>query len=186
MKALVVMTESCENEFFASAKAKCVNELVRQGYIVLESNLYDMKFNPVVSMNDYPGTDGKSIAEAQMAAYPKKYSPDILEEMEKIIASSLIVIIAKSNYGLLPTVFLGWLQRVFVLKFAVFSQEGLLHNKKVLLLIETPSDFLASMVLHNFSSLGMTSLIPYILSQSTFLSEAFPTISEIPNWENFN
>ena len=66
-----------------------------------------MNFNLAISLNDYPGISADSISEAQMKAYPDNYSNDILQEMNKLKSSQLIIIITPLTYGLFPSILHG-------------------------------------------------------------------------------
>lgn len=137
MNALIVSVIDPTDEEMNRLRSSCILSLGSQNYSILESDLERDNFNPCISLTDYPGISEPSISQSQKKAYPSNYSADILQEIEKIKHSDLIIIIFKLQSGILPTRLVGWMQRVFVLKFAVFSEDKYLHGKKISFLIKT-------------------------------------------------
>ena len=187
LKAMIVYAWTSDDDYLNDLKVRCKRILENKGFEVEESPLYDMNFNLAISLNDYPGISADSISEAQMKAYPDNYSNDILQEMNKLKSSQLIIIITPLTYGLFPSILHGWIQRVFPLKFAVFSQDKLLDGKKIAFLIklEEDSDYVSAlslinpMIHHNFANLGMICLDPCIFFNKTDPASIYSVIENI-------
>ena len=190
MKAMIITTEHVSNDYLEDIKIRTIKALTEMDFEIEVSELESMNFNLAISMNDYVGVPASRISEAQMQAYPSSYSEDILREMDKIKKSSVLIVITKLSYGLFPAILLGWIQRVFVLKFAVFSQDQILHHKKILFFVDNTSEtnpksseaLMFSMIFHNFSSIGMICLDPFILPESRDASEFFNKLKVFNNW----
>lgn len=116
-----------------------------EGDNVEVSDLYAMKFNPVISKEDFLHTtkDIVDYAEESRKGYEgNTLSPDIAAEQEKIKKADLIIIQTPIFWSGLPAILKGWFDRILSPSFA-FSYDGLkilnngLLNKKKLLLSYT-------------------------------------------------
>ncbi|OMJ75963.1 hypothetical protein SteCoe_24772 [Stentor coeruleus] len=172
MNALVVSSISPTDEEMNRLKGLCISSLASQNYSIIESDLERENFNPCISLSDYPGVSEQSISQSQKKAYPNNYSVDILQEIEKIKQSDLIIIIAKLKFGILPTRLVGWMQRVFVLKFAIFSEDKYLHGKKIAFLIKTDGrdqeeteTRTNKFIEDSFKSVCMKAFVPFYIHQ---------------------
>lgn len=135
-RALIVLAHPSPASLNFSMKEAAKQSLIEAGYEVEESDLYRMNYNPVLSINDYPDeTDPEhfNIAAAQTRAWETQhYSQDILSEMEKIKNADLIVLQFPLWHSAYPAMLGGWMQRNFVLKFAIFAENRILAGKRVL------------------------------------------------------
>ncbi|XP_063802271.1 NAD(P)H dehydrogenase [quinone] 1-like isoform X2 [Pseudophryne corroboree] len=123
--------------------------LKRKGWNVLVSDLYEMKYNPVLSRADIKGK----------AKDPKqfKYSPetfeawkegrltkDIVEEQKKIEKADLIIFQFPLYWFGMPAIMKGWVERTFCMGFAysfqtMYSNAAPFKDKKAILSFTTGS-----------------------------------------------
>lgn len=98
-----------------------VRFLEEQGHEIRSSDLYAMKFNPVVTADDFSHAEGERLIvghAAQEAVRQGALAPDITAEHEKLSwADTLIVQFPLWWYGM-PAILKGWFDRVFVGGFA--------------------------------------------------------------------
>lgn len=91
------------------------------GYDVLESDLYAMGWDPVVSLADFGAAADPTapVGDQSGLAYARgELSPDITAEQEKIRAASLLVFQFPLWWYGMPAILKGWFDRVFVQGFA--------------------------------------------------------------------
>ncbi|MET8851393.1 NAD(P)H-dependent oxidoreductase [Amycolatopsis sp. NPDC004625] len=96
------------------------------GHDVRESDLYAMKWNPVVDAADFGGGDGRLVVGAASArAHARgELSADIVAEQEKLDwADAVVVQFPLWWYGL-PAILKGWFDRVFVKGFGYGVRAG--------------------------------------------------------------
>lgn len=92
------------------------------GHEVRESDLYAMKWNPLVDVADY-GTeaadDRLQVGAASGRAYAAgKLSPEIVAEQEKLVWADTVVVQFPLWWFGVPAILKGWIDRVFVKGFA--------------------------------------------------------------------
>ncbi|MFB1048773.1 NAD(P)H-dependent oxidoreductase [Streptomyces chrestomyceticus] len=121
MKVLWLAAHPEERSLNSSLKNEGIRTLRDHGHEVQVSDLYAMKWNPVVDADDYDHspTERLHISNAAHHAYTNgTLSPDIRAEQEKVTwADTLVVQFPLWWYGM-PAILKGWFDRVFVRGFA--------------------------------------------------------------------
>ncbi|KAG8562906.1 hypothetical protein GDO81_015863, partial [Engystomops pustulosus] len=97
--------------------------LKKKGWTVLVSDLYEMKFNPVLSRNDITGkakepSRFKYGAEILAAWKEGRLAKDIKEEQKKVDRADLIIFQFPLYWFGLPAIMKGWVERVLSMGFA--------------------------------------------------------------------
>ncbi|TZG28145.1 NAD(P)H-dependent oxidoreductase [Sphingomonas montanisoli] len=118
MKALIVHAHSESDSFVAAMRDAAVAALIAQGAEIAQSDLYAMGFNPVLSPADF----GSRKNEAHLTyALEQRYNydagtlaPDIVAEIEKVLAADLIVFTFPVFWFSVPAILKGWIDRVFI------------------------------------------------------------------------
>ncbi|KAM9607333.1 NAD(P)H dehydrogenase [quinone] 1 isoform 2-T3 [Trichechus inunguis] len=95
-RALIVLAHSERTSFNYAMKEGAVETLKRKGWEVTESDLYAMKFNPIISKNDIKGKlknpeNFQYPAESVLAYKEGRLSPDIVAEQKKLEAADLVI-----------------------------------------------------------------------------------------------
>jgi NAD(P)H dehydrogenase (quinone) len=118
MKALVVHAHSEANSFVSAMRDAVVARLQDSGAEVLQSDLYKMGFNPVLSPRDFGSRkdpDHLTYALEQRHGYETKtLSADILAEIEKVLAADLVVFTFPIFWFSVPAILKGWIDRVLI------------------------------------------------------------------------
>lgn len=118
MKALVVSATPEPQSFVASMAETSVRVLQERGYEVSHSNLYEMGWNPVASADDFSSrkdADYLTYAlEQRHGVETGSIAPDILRELDKLMASELLVLNFPIYWFSVPAILKGWLDRVLV------------------------------------------------------------------------
>ncbi|POX37809.1 NADPH:quinone reductase [Streptomyces sp. Ru73] len=110
-------------------KDEGVRALEAEGHEVRVSDLYAMKWNPVVDADDYghDRTERLDVARVSQQAFESgRLAPDVVAEQEKIDwADAVIVQFPLWWYGM-PAILKGWFDRVFVKGFGygVLGEDG--------------------------------------------------------------
>ncbi|XP_053555446.1 NAD(P)H dehydrogenase [quinone] 1-like [Bombina bombina] len=145
-KALIVLAHPENSSFNHAMKDAAVDALKRNGWDVTVSDLYAMKFNPVLSRDDITGSPSdpskfKYGPETLLAYKEGRLSKDIVEEQKKVEASDLVIFQFPLYWFGLPSIMKGWIERVFSLGFAYSFQtmysNGPFKHKKALLSFTT-------------------------------------------------
>jgi len=150
--ALVVFAHPSEKSYTASLRDTTVQKLKSLGLNVLESDLYKMKFNPVVNYQDFVADsdkEGLNVSDEMKKAYEKeKLEADIVEEIEKVQKSDYLFFIAPMWCGSFPAMMKGWLERVMLRGSAFdfphnYFEKGYLKGKKSIIITTTgaPKEF---------------------------------------------
>ncbi|KAM5138839.1 NAD(P)H dehydrogenase [quinone] 1-like [Mantella aurantiaca] len=144
--ALVVLAHQERTSFNYAMKDAAVTALKRNGWKVLETDLYALKFNAVLSRNDITGEPNdpnhfKYGAETLQAWKEGRLSKDIVEEQKKVEKADLVIFQFPLYWYGMPAIMRGWIERVFTMGFAYSFQTmysgGLFKNKKTLLSFTT-------------------------------------------------
>ena len=145
-RALIVLAHSEKTSFNYAMKEAAVEALKKRGWEVLESDLYAMNFNPIISRNDITGElkDSKNFqypSESSLAYKEGRLSPDIVAEHKKLEAADLVIFQFPLQWFGVPAILKGWFERVLVAGFAytyaAMYDNGPFQNKKTLLSITT-------------------------------------------------
>lgn len=121
MKVLWVAAHPEQRSLNGALKDEGIRTLRAHGHEVQLSDLYAMKWNPVVDADDFDHTPEERlhVGHAAERAYTGgRLSPDIRAEQEKITwADTLVVQFPLWWYGM-PAILKGWFDRIFVKGFA--------------------------------------------------------------------
>ncbi|XP_069491621.1 NAD(P)H dehydrogenase [quinone] 1 isoform X2 [Ambystoma mexicanum] len=127
-------------------KDATLEALKKKGWEVMVSDLYAMKFNPLVSRDDILGDpkepdNFKYGAESLQAWKEGRLSPDIVEEQKKLESADLVVFQFPMYWFALPAMMKGWFDRVLTQGFAYSLQtmfdNGHFNKKKAVLSFTT-------------------------------------------------
>lgn len=145
-RALIVVAHQEKTSFSYAMKEAAVEALKKKGWEVTVSDLYAMKFNPLVSRDDIVGdpkdpNDFKYGVESAAAWKECRLSPDIVEEQKKLEAADLVIFQFPVYWFGLPAMLKGWFDRVLTAGFAytyesMFDQ-GHFQKKKAVLSFTT-------------------------------------------------
>ncbi|XP_040185491.1 NAD(P)H dehydrogenase [quinone] 1-like isoform X2 [Rana temporaria] len=146
--ALIVLAHQERTSFNYAMKEAAVTVLKKEGWNVIESDLYAMQFNPVTSRDDITGNPKdpnhfKYGSETAKAWKEGRLTKDIVEEQKKIEMADLIIFQFPLYWFGTPAIMKGWFERVLCLDFAynykTLCSEGPFKNKKALLSFTTGS-----------------------------------------------
>uniref|UniRef100_A0A8C6W9F8 NAD(P)H dehydrogenase [quinone] 1 n=1 Tax=Nannospalax galili TaxID=1026970 RepID=A0A8C6W9F8_NANGA len=145
-KALIVLAHSEKTSFNYAMKEAAVESLKNKGWEVMESDLYAMNFNPIISRKDITGKlkdpENFQLAPETALAYKEgRLSPDIVAEQKKLEAADLVIFQFPLQWFGVPAILKGWFERVLIPEFAytyaTMYDNGPFQNKKTLLSITT-------------------------------------------------
>lgn len=132
MQALLVYSHPNPLSFNAAIAAVVKEELQNKGVKVKVKDLYAMKFNPVLSKEDFEGFHTGNIP------------ADIKREQEDVKNADIVILVAPIWWYSLPAIMRGYMDRVFSLGFAYEYTEsgprGLLTGKKGLVITTAGAD----------------------------------------------
>ncbi|WP_027881943.1 NAD(P)H-dependent oxidoreductase [Meiothermus rufus] len=173
MNVLIVYAHPNPHSFNAAMREVAVGTLSRAGHSILLSDLYAMRFNPVLSAEELQG---------DLSA--------IQPEIEKVRRADLLLFQFPNWWYGMPAILKGWMDRVFACGFAYDEahsfENGLLKGKKALLSLtvgaradyyqQAPErDLLRVLEPIHYGCLaycGMEVLPPFIVYGPTEMSEA--------------
>ncbi|XP_001510254.1 NAD(P)H dehydrogenase [quinone] 1 [Ornithorhynchus anatinus] len=145
-KALIVLAHEVKTSFNYAMKEAAVEALKKKGWEVTVSDLYAMKFNPVISRNDITGKlkdpdNFQYPAESVLAYKEGRLTPDIVAEQKKLEAADLVIFQFPLQWFGMPAILKGWFERVFIGEFAysyaTMYDKGPFKKKKAVLSITT-------------------------------------------------
>ena len=118
MNVLIVHAHPEAASFTTAMRDAAADTLSAEGHNVLISDLYEMKFNPVASANDFHGRANEEYLvyalEQRHADANNLLAPDIKAELDKVIWADLIIFNFPVYWFSMPAVMKGWVDRVFV------------------------------------------------------------------------
>ncbi|XP_031192981.1 NAD(P)H dehydrogenase [quinone] 1 isoform X2 [Mastomys coucha] len=122
-RALIVLAHSERTSFNYAMKEAAIQALKKKGWEVMESDLYAMNFNPIISRNDITGKlqDSENFqypSESSLAYKEGRLSPDIVAEQKKLEAADLVIFQFPLYWFGVPAILKGWFERVLVAGFA--------------------------------------------------------------------
>lgn len=147
-RALIVLAHSEKTSFNYAMKEAAIEALKKKGWEVVESDLYAMNFNPLISRQDITGNlkDSENFqypSESALAYKEGRLSPDIVAEQKKLEAADLVIFQFPMHWFGVPAILKGWFDRVlvggFAFTYATMYDQGPFKNKKTLLSITTGS-----------------------------------------------
>ncbi len=107
-----------ESSFVSALHKTAVNVSKDLGNDVVISDLYEMKFNPVISAKDFGEcieSEHITYALEQRRAYESKtLAPDIMREVDKVLSADLLVFTFPIFWFSVPAILKGWIDRVFL------------------------------------------------------------------------
>ncbi|MFC4001186.1 NAD(P)H-dependent oxidoreductase [Prauserella oleivorans] len=121
MNVLWVYAHPEQRSLNGSLKEQGLRTLAEQGHAVRVSDLYAMKWDPVVDAGDFghdPATRLLVGEEARRAYHERSLSPDIVAEQEKLVWADAVVVQFPLWWAGPPAILKGWFDRVFVNGFA--------------------------------------------------------------------
>ncbi|XP_042294545.1 NAD(P)H dehydrogenase [quinone] 1 [Sceloporus undulatus] len=144
--ALIVLAHPERTSFNYAMKEAAEEALRKAGWKVATSDLYAMKFNPVISREDVTGTPKDPhhfnySMEAGLAWKEGRLSRDIVEEQKKLAAADLVIFQFPMQWFGLPAILKGWYDRVltsgFAYSYSSMYEQGPFQNKKAVLSFTT-------------------------------------------------
>ncbi|XP_077144640.1 NAD(P)H dehydrogenase [quinone] 1-like [Ranitomeya variabilis] len=144
--ALIVLAHQERSSFNYAMKEATKAALEKNGWTVLVSDLYEMKFHSVLSRDDITGSpkepnNFKYGAEMLIAWQEGRLASDIKEEQKKVEKADLVIFQFPLYWYSMPAIMKGWVERVLSMGFAYSYQTmysgGTLKNKKALLSFTT-------------------------------------------------
>jgi NAD(P)H dehydrogenase (quinone) len=141
MRVLVIFAHPEPKSFVGALKDKTLEVMKELGHEVMLSDLYAMKFNPVLDREDFvtianPDHFKPGIEQIE-ATKADGFAPDIKAEMEKLEKADLIVIHFPIYWFSVPAIVKGWFDRVLACGWAYgggkwFSEGKFLGKKGIL------------------------------------------------------
>ena len=186
MHVLIIYAHPEPASFNASLLEAGVSGLRALGHSVEVSDLYRMKFDPVLKGEDFADRVDPShflpYHEALHAVGTGTFARDILTEMEKVRQADLLIFQFPLWFSSWPAIMKGWVDRVFQAGFAfrndAMYENGLLRKKRAFLVItvgapveaysdEGPCgdirDLLLPITHASLESVGLTVLFPHLI-----------------------
>ncbi|XP_048049997.1 ribosyldihydronicotinamide dehydrogenase [quinone] [Megalobrama amblycephala] len=145
---LIVYAHQSAGSFNAAAKDAAVDVLKKQGFNVLVSDLYEMRFKATATKEDITGPlknpEHFCYEEETMLAWQDgRLASDILEEQKKLKEADIVIFQFPMYWFSVPAIMKGWMDRVLTLGFAYTLEkrysEGIFREKKAMLSFTTGS-----------------------------------------------
>ncbi|XP_019360893.1 PREDICTED: NAD(P)H dehydrogenase [quinone] 1 [Gavialis gangeticus] len=145
-KALIVLAHADKTSFNHAMKDAAVDALQKKGWSVTVSDLYAMKFNPVLSREDFTGkpkdpNNFNYAVEMGLAWKEGRLSGDIVAEQKKLEAADLVIFQFPLQWFGVPAILKGWFDRVFTggfaYSYASMYDQGPFQRKKAMLSFTT-------------------------------------------------
>jgi NAD(P)H dehydrogenase (quinone) len=144
MNVLVVYAHPEPQSFNGAMKEAAVAALTRAGHQVRVSDLYAMKFNPVVDPAQFPERADPAFFKLQKeqrhAAETGTVAADVAAEHEKLSWADLVIFQFPLWWGSMPAILKGWVDRVFSMGQVYGRGAKGLEGRKALLSV-TASDY---------------------------------------------
>ena len=123
MNVLIVYAHPESKSFNGAMRDVAIETLRRAGNEVVVSDLYAMRFNPVVALDDFVGEradpDFFSVQKEQTKAYETgTLAADIVAEIEKLKRADLVIFQFPIWWFGMPAILKGWADRIFARGFA--------------------------------------------------------------------
>lgn len=114
-KALIVFAHPNLKSYCGALRDTSIQQFNRIGVNVMQSDLYQMNFNPVLTFGSYnpAGTSNVNINEQVKQAIVNNNIDTVLQaEIDKVKAADYLIFIAPTWWGTFPAIMKGWLERV--------------------------------------------------------------------------
>ncbi|KAL1007766.1 hypothetical protein UPYG_G00091360 [Umbra pygmaea] len=143
---LIVYAHQSAGSFNSAAKDVAVEELTKQGYKVIVSDLYAMNFKATATQQDIIGDlqnpDEFKYGDETLHAWREgRLTEDIVAEHQKVKEAELIIFQFPMYWFSVPAILKGWIDRVLTQGFAFTLQNlydnGIFKNKKAMLSFTT-------------------------------------------------
>ena len=116
MKVLYIYAHPEPKSFNGALKDTALAALQEKGYEVKLSDLYAMKFDPILKDSDFPERKKPDVfnpfLEAINASKTGAFAPDIKEEMEKVKWADLLIFQFPIFFTFMPAIMKGWIDRI--------------------------------------------------------------------------
>ncbi|XP_048372171.1 NAD(P)H dehydrogenase [quinone] 1 [Sphaerodactylus townsendi] len=144
-RALVVLAHPERSSFNYAMKEAAVEALQQRGWTVAVSDLYAMRFNPVLSRDDVAGSPKDPLepfsypAEAGRAWQEGRLSADIVAEQKKLEAADLVIFQFPLQWLGVPAILKGWFDRVLTsgYSYSGMYDQGPFQKKKAVVSFTT-------------------------------------------------
>lgn len=131
-KILIVHAHPEQHSFCSSLKNTAKKYFLDKGFLVKESDLYQMNFNPVGNKHDFKTIENPDFFKYQMEqvnAFNKDFFIDELkQEMEKLEWCDILIFNFPIWWFGLPAILKGWVDRVFAMGFVYGNGKGVYEN----------------------------------------------------------
>lgn len=131
MKALIIYANYKENSFTGAIKDTLAETFHNNGHEVVVRDLYEIKFNPVLSKNDLESIENEI------------FPVDIMKEQKFIQWADLICFVYPIWWSGMPAILKGYIERIFVQGYAFEFKDDLaipkLEGKKIMIFNTTGS-----------------------------------------------
>jgi NAD(P)H dehydrogenase (quinone) len=118
MQVLIVYAHPEPRSFGKALLERSVSTLRDCGHEVVVSDLYDMKFNPVASGDDFTARRFPEVLqydrEQKTSSQRHTFTPEIQVEIDKLLACDLLILQFPLWWFSVPAIMKGWIDRVFV------------------------------------------------------------------------
>lgn len=122
MNVFIVYAHHDPNSFANAMLSRALEVLKAEGHETRVSDLHAMKFKAVADDGDFttprpdvgPGQGTDYQTRQRVASRDLSYSPDILEEMEKLDWADAVIFLFPYYYFHFPSILKGWVDRVLV------------------------------------------------------------------------
>jgi NAD(P)H dehydrogenase (quinone) len=147
MKVLYIYAHPEPKSFNAGLRDAALTALKEKGHEVKLSDLYDMKYDPVLKAADFPERKNPDVFnpffEAIKASKTGAFAPDIKEEMEKVKWADMLIFQFPIWFTSMPAIMKGWIDRVMAPGFGFNPitnsayETGLFKEKSAMLVCTT-------------------------------------------------
>lgn len=145
MKILLVLAHPEPRSFCGALRDEAVRTLQAEGHEVEQSDLYAMRWQPLLGPQDFAVEDSDTpfnAQQAQRAAVARGHQPaDVVVEQDKLARADLVVLIFPVWWFAPPAILKGWIDRVFALDAAYgggrWFDHGVFRGKRALLCLTT-------------------------------------------------
>lgn len=131
MKVFIVYAHPEPQSFNGALKDIAINYFHEMNHEVFISDLYEMKFNPIASRDDFKRVSNaeyfKYSQEQNTAAINNSFADDIIKEQQKLLGCDLLIIQFPLWWYGFPAILKGWLDRVLT-KGSLYN-DALIYDK---------------------------------------------------------
>lgn len=141
MKHLIVVAHPSASSFTMALTRLYATELERLGHTQSMSDLYRMRFNPVLGVEELASADSGRVAD-----FPARAAPtDVARAQEQVREADVLTVVYPLWWLSMPAIMKGYIDRVFARGFAYEAAHGivsgLLTGKKCVLITLSGAPF---------------------------------------------